>query len=74
MPLATLTSLIAPSLERVVVDGTGLTGNWDLDLTFVNQVQDANDDGPSLFTAKLESGRARVDVIVTDRLERPTPD
>jgi uncharacterized protein (TIGR03435 family) len=81
MPLATLTSLIAPSLERVVVDGTGLTGNWDLDLTFVNQVQDANGDGPSLFTAleeqlglKLESGRARVDVIVIDRLERPTPD
>jgi uncharacterized protein (TIGR03435 family) len=81
MPLATLTSLIAPSLERVVVDGTGLTGNWDLDLTFVNQVQDANGDGPSPFTAleeqlglKLESGRARVDVIVIDRLERPTPD
>jgi uncharacterized protein (TIGR03435 family) len=81
MPLTTLTSLIAPSLERVVVDETGLTGNWDLDLTFVNQVQDANGDGPSLFTAleeqlglKLESGRARVDVIVIDRLERPTPD
>ena len=69
------------SLERVVVDETGLTGNWDLDLNFVNQVQDANGDGPSLFTAleeqlglKLESGRARVDVIVIDRLERPTPD
>ena len=81
MPIATLTSLIAPSLERVVVDGTGLTGNWDLDLTFVNQVQDANGDGPSLFTAlqeqlglKLEAGRASVDVIVIDRLERPTPD
>ena len=80
MPLTT-TSLLAPSLERVVVDETGLTGNWDLDLTFVTQVQDANGDGPSLFTAleeqlglKLESGRARVDVIVVDRLERPTPD
>jgi uncharacterized protein (TIGR03435 family) len=81
MPLATLTSLIAPSLERVVVDRTALTGNWDLDLTFVNQVQDANGDGPSLFTAlqeqlglKLEAGRASVDVIVVDRFERPTPD
>ena len=81
MPLTTLTSLIAPSLERVVVDETGLTGNWDLDLTFVNQVEDANGDGRSLFTAveeqlglKLESGRARVDVIAIDRLERPTPD
>ena len=81
MPLATLASLIGPSLERVVVDETGLTGNWDLDLAFVNQVQDANGDGPSLFTAleeqlglKLETGRAQVDVIVIDRLERPTPD
>ena len=43
--------------------------------------QDANGDGPSLFTAleeqlglKLESGRARADVIVIDWLERPTPD
>ena len=53
--------------------------NWDLDLTFANHVPDANGDGASLFTAleeqlglKLESGRARVDVIGID--ERPTPD
>ena len=81
MPIATLARFMAPSIERVIVDATGLTGNWDLDLAFVNQVQDANGDGPSLFTAleeqlglKLESGRAPVDVIVIDRLERPTPD
>jgi uncharacterized protein (TIGR03435 family) len=81
MPIATLPGLIAPSVERVIVDSTGLTGNWDLDLAFVNQVQDANGDAPSLFTAleeqlglKLEAGRAPVDVIVIDRLERPTPD
>ena len=81
MPITTLASLMAPSVERVIVDATGLTGNWDLDLAFINQVQDANGDGPSLFTAleeqlglKLESGRAPVDVIVIDRLERPTPD
>lgn len=81
MPIRTLAGLMAPSLERVVVDQTGLTGNWDLDLAFVNQVQDANGDGPSLFTAleeqlglKLESGRAPVDVIVVERLERPSED
>lgn len=81
MPIATLASLMAPSVERVIVDATGLTGNWDLELAFVNHVQDANGDGPSLFTAleeqlglKLESGRAHVDVIVIDRLERPTSD
>jgi uncharacterized protein (TIGR03435 family) len=81
MPIATLTSLMAPSVERVIVDATGLTGNWDLDLAFVNQVQDANGDGPSLFTAleeqlglKLEAGRAQVDVVVVDHLERPSED
>jgi uncharacterized protein (TIGR03435 family) len=81
MPIATRASLIAPSVERVIVDATGLTGNWDLELAFVNQVQDANGDAPSLFTAleeqlglRLESGRAPVEVIVIDRLERPTPD
>jgi len=81
MPITTLAGLIAPSVERVIVDATGLTGNWDFDLAFVNQVQDANGDAPSLFTAlreqlglKLEAGRAPVDVIVIDRLERPTPD
>ena len=81
MPIATLAALIAPSVERVIVDSTGLTGNWNMDLAFVNQVQDANVDAPSLFTAleeqlelKLESGRAPVEVIVIDRLERPTPD
>jgi uncharacterized protein (TIGR03435 family) len=80
MPITTLTGLIASSLERVVVDETELTGNWDLDLAFV-PLQDTNGDGPSLFTAleeqlglKLESNRAAVDVIVIDRLERPTPD
>ena len=81
MPITTLASLLAPSVDRVIVDATGLTGNWDLDLAFVNQVQDANGDGPSLFTAleeqlglRLESARAPVDVIVIDQLERPTPD
>jgi uncharacterized protein (TIGR03435 family) len=82
MSIVTLAKFMGPSAGRVIVDATGLTGNWDLDLTFVNPVQNSSDsDGPSLFTAleeqlglKLESGRAAVDVIVIDRLERPTPD
>ena len=82
MPIATLTSLMAPVVGRVIVDGTGLTGNWDLDLTFVNPVlQSADGDGPSPFTAleeqlglKLVPVRAPVDVIVIDRLERPSED
>ena len=81
MSIATLASLMGPSAGRVIVDATELTGNWDLDLTFVNPVQSADGDGPSLFTAlqeqlglKLEPGRAPVDVVVIDHLERPTED
>ena len=82
MPITTLAKFMGPSAGRVIVDASGLNGNWDLDLTFVNPLQNSSDsDGPSLFTAleeqlglKLESGRAPVDVIVIDRLERPTPD
>ena len=79
MGIATLCGLMGPSAGRVIVDATGLTGNWDLDLTFVNPVQGADSEGPSLFTAlqeqlglKLEPGRAPVEVVVIDRIERPT--
>jgi uncharacterized protein (TIGR03435 family) len=81
MPLATLASLMGPSAGRVIVDATGLTGNWDLEIRFAAPGQNADADSPSLFTAlgeqlglKLESGRAPVDVIVIDHVERPTPD
>jgi uncharacterized protein (TIGR03435 family) len=81
MSLGTLASLMGPSAGRVIVDATGLAGNWDLDLTFVNPLQNPGGDGPSLFTAleeqlglKLEAGRAPVDVLVIDRLERPSED
>lgn len=81
MPLAALAKFMGPSAGRVIVDATGLTGNWDLDLAFVNPVENPGSDGPSLFTAlqeqlglKLEAARSPVDVIVIDHLERPTPD
>ena len=65
---------------RFVVNKTGLTGPFDLEMTFTPD-QSAATSGPSLFTAmeeqlglKLESQRAPVEVLVIDRLERPTPD
>jgi uncharacterized protein (TIGR03435 family) len=79
MGLAALVALMGPSAGRVVVDATELSGNWDLDLTFVDPVQSGGTDGLSLFTAvqeqlglKLEPGRAPVDVVVVDHLEHPT--
>ena len=67
-------------LGRPVVDRTRLTGVFDLDLKWAaEQTPDAP--GPSLFTAiqeqlglKLEPQRAPVEVLVIDRIEKPSPD
>jgi len=55
-------------------------GSYDLELEFTPD-QSADNVGASLFTAiqeqlglKLDSQRAPVEVLVIDRLERPTPD
>jgi uncharacterized protein (TIGR03435 family) len=65
---------------RTVVDRTGLSGTFDIDLEWTPDPT-ADTTGPSLFTAlqeqlglKLESTRAPVEVLVIDRVERPMPD
>lgn len=71
---------LGPPLGRPVVDRTGLTGVFDVDLKWAaEQTPDAP--GPSLFTAiqeqlglKLEPQRAPVEVLVIDRIEKPSPD
>ena len=67
---------------RPVVNGTGLTGEFDLDLTYtpdLNAVPDPATAPPLLSTAlrdqlglKLEAGRGPVDVLVIDRAQMPT--
>ena len=99
MPVPVFLQYLAPKVNRVIVDRSGLTGNFDIELQWtpdqlpprppgapadqpirVNGV-DIDPNGPSLFTAiqeqlglKLDATRAPVDVLVVDRLERPTPD
>ena len=66
---------------RYIIDKTGLDwGSYDLELEFTPD-QSPDTTGPSLFTAmqeqlglKLDSQRAPVEVVVIDRVERPTPD
>lgn len=86
--LSTLTNT-GSSLNRLVVDRTGLEGTFDVNLKFTPEYIpavgpgmppiDAN--GPSIFTAvqeqlglKLEAQRGPVEVLVIDRVEQPTPD
>ncbi len=65
---------------RVVVDKTGLTGWYDIDLKWTpDEDLAAGASGPTLFTAleeqlglKLISDKAPVDVLVVDHIERPT--
>jgi len=87
-PLSLLANALSRMTGRIVIDRTGLTGNWDLTLTFAEQrsqpgvdLPTSDPSAPSIFTAlqeqlgfKLESTKAPVDVLVIDGAEHPTPD
>jgi uncharacterized protein (TIGR03435 family) len=83
--MAQLIRSISPMVGRVVVDRTSLDGYYEFTLEYAARpgnaagVTDPADDRPSIFTAlqeqlclTLRSERAPVDVLVIDRLERPT--
>jgi uncharacterized protein (TIGR03435 family) len=69
---------------RLVVDKTGLKGQYDFTLKWTPDIgaaaeQPASDAGPSLFTAlqeelglRLQSTKAPVDVLVIDHVELPS--
>ena len=65
---------------RTVIDKTGLTGNYEIDLKWTPDDQQGTlDAGPTLFTAleeqlglKLVPAKDPVDTLVVDHVERPT--
>jgi uncharacterized protein (TIGR03435 family) len=83
-PMSSFPDYLAGQVQRTVVDRTGLTGTWDLELTFTpdgfaGQTPAQDTTGPSLFTAlqeqlglKLEASTGPVEVLVIDRAQRPT--
>lgn len=87
-PLAVLLNTLTAMTQRRVVDETGLTGNWEFDISFNPPAPPPGIDVPpanlayaSLFTVlqeqlglKLESTRLPMSVLVVDRIERPVED
>lgn len=86
-----LAQQLSQQVKRIVVDRTGLTGNFDFKFQFMpeNFARSAapaesgmpapDPGGTSIFTAvqeqlglKLESGKAPIEVIVIDHVERPS--
>jgi uncharacterized protein (TIGR03435 family) len=89
MPLAQFLLYLTPQLNRVIVDRSGLDQRYDIDLKWTPDPRGAtagpgaaatDPNAVSIFTAldeqlglKLESTHAPVDVLVIDRVERPSP-
>jgi len=84
-PVGAITMGIESTVGRQVIDKTGLTGAFDIDLEFsgAGQLATAADQPsafPSVFTAlqeqlglKLELRKEKMDVLVIDSVEMPTP-
>ena len=67
-------------IDRIVVDRSGLSGDFSVDLKWSADASQASD-LPSLFTAieeqlglKLEPRNESLLAVVIDHVERPTPD
>ena len=72
---------LADALQHPVLDQTGLSGIYEIDLKFapVEPNPSDTDPGPSIFQAlqeqlglKLDTTKGPVEVMVVDRLERPS--
>ena len=83
--MAALARMLAVPVGRLVLDRTGLNGGFDFDLEFAidsiagAQPSSTTGGAPSIFTAleeqlglKLQAERGPVEVLVIDRMERPT--
>jgi uncharacterized protein (TIGR03435 family) len=80
-PLSVLATSIGGAVERVVIDKTGLNGNYDITLNYEPEPKPdpRPGDPPNIFKAlqeqlglTLDPARAPLKVLVVDRIERPT--
>ena len=93
--MSDLTTVLSQTLQRTVIDKTGLTGTFDIHAEWTadqstpgfmapglappGPAPSADSVGRSMFTVlqedlglKLESAKAPVEILVIDRLERPS--
>jgi uncharacterized protein (TIGR03435 family) len=72
-----LATTLQGSVGDTVVDATGLTGLFDLNLDF-NVDESKSDEGPTIFEAlqrvglRLETRKGPVEVVVIDHVEKPS--
>ncbi|MEO6807410.1 MAG: TIGR03435 family protein [Edaphobacter sp.] len=80
-PMTLLIQGLSTMTKHPVVDKTGLTGRYDIDIEWApDELEGTNDAGPSIFTVlreklglKLVPIKAQVDVLVVDHIEKPSP-
>lgn len=87
MTIANFARSIQAGTGRVLIDKTGLHGDYEFTLTYssprpgTTDTATLGDDRPSIFTAlqeqlglKLEPARTQVEFLVIDHIDRPTAD
>jgi uncharacterized protein (TIGR03435 family) len=80
MAIGGLIGGLSGSVDRPIVDKTGLTGSYNFTLKWTPDGQEETvESGPPLFTAlqeqlglKLELAKAPIDIIVVDHIEKPS--
>jgi uncharacterized protein (TIGR03435 family) len=85
IPISSLVEMLSNQLHRPVVDKTGLTGKYDIDLHWTpdslsaSQAPPADASGPDIFTAlqeqlglKLNPAKAPVETLIIDHIEPPS--
>lgn len=79
--LPLLAELLSQLTGRPVTDATGLAGNFEINLRWTPESQEATADAPSLFTAlpeqlglRLDARRGPIRMLVVDSVDRPTAD